>query len=71
MTDMDKLIQLLESWEIEVTKNNNEDNIMLYVFPKNVDDSETQSDKVLGYYGFFTIYTFNHDGSFVSMGAYE
>lgn len=31
----------------------------------------TESDKVTGYYGFYTMFRFHADGSFADMGAWE
>jgi len=66
MKDIDKLKQLLDSWEVPY-RIDDDDDILVGRFW----DSEENHPKVNGYNGFFTAFEFDDDGDFVRMGAWE
>ena len=59
MTDRDKLKQLLDGFNVEYSIE--EDDIVCHSGFKNID----------GYFGFYTHFSFDTEGSFKDMGAFE
>lgn len=71
MTDMEKLLALLDGWGVPYSSGEmqiNGDNLQGVEVTSNGPDDA----KVPGYYGFLVNFTFKiDDGSFVSMGIWE
>ncbi len=63
--DKDKLTALLEDFGVEYTYNTTHPSGNLMII------CTQGSDKVVGYTGFLTEFTFNSKGEFVRMGAWE
>jgi hypothetical protein len=66
MNDLEKLKELLYSFGIvhEITVDPNKERIWLSIEAKSC-------DKVEGYSGFYTHFTFDKDGNFLKMGIWE
>lgn len=59
LTDKEKLVNLFKEFGVEFI---DED---IYI------TCEQGGEKVKGYYGFVTIFSFTEDGKFINMGAWE
>lgn len=69
-TDREKLEALLNKWGVPFIPNEYDRN-SIQVGTNFVDKRFQESDLVGGYTGFYTEFSFNDDGSFDQMGAYE
>ena len=72
MTDLAKLTSLFDEFGIGYeTKEYFEPALIPKVLRLTDIKCEKGKDKISGYWGFFTDFTFNPDGQFVGMGAWE
>lgn len=75
MTDKEKLIELLKSFDIKFGDIKDSykqgDNHINFGYNVYNDDSFPKCDKVGGYMGFYTSFEFDEDGKFVTVGAWE
>ena len=70
VTDREKLEALLTEWGVPFIQDEFDSN-SIQVGNNFVEKRFPESDLVGGYTGFFTEFSFNDDGSFDQMGAYE
>lgn len=71
MSDIEKLRELLRSWNVPFTE---EDDVVGRSGKRiqiQRDDLGDGSETVVGYTGFFTEFSFDNDGKFLSVGAWE
>lgn len=71
MTDKEKLCQLLDSWGVPFTEENDHEGNLDIRVGNGIFDVPKDDSKIVGYSGFFTLYTFRPDGTFKEMGAWE
>lgn len=69
MTDVEKLIELLSSFGVEFSRDNEAKSDA--VVDSDVVTLYCGSEKVGGYCGFFTEFEFDENGTFVTVGAWE
>lgn len=73
MSDLERLCKLFDDFGVKYKRDTDPFNKWqeIYIFQKEDLIDEDQSDKVHGYIGFYTVYQFDQEGRFISMGAYE
>ena len=74
MTDKEKLIELLKSFGVPFKEERCKSNNGWYEgveFGNPLYEEWEESDKVSGYYGFYTHFEFDETGKFICVGAWE
>jgi hypothetical protein len=66
VTDRDKLLALLDGWDVPYTTDSKIRGQFLIIVGGGSD-----SPKIDGYLGFYTMFVFDEDGAFLLMGAWE
>jgi hypothetical protein len=72
MTDLEKLKALLTSWGVPFNREGpSEADTTSFLIVGSESEYYHTHPKITGYPGFYTSYTFDNEGKFVKMGAWE
>jgi hypothetical protein len=77
LTDYDKLKKLLFEFEINIAERSLEDKKEIIIAEQDWDwydgkiEKFNSNEKIKGYFGFYTTFTFDEDGNFINVGIWE